>query len=73
MSENWTDYRKDLEPMQLGELVDHLIQVRLEGEGEVDKQTKIKYIREEISRREIGRKTEKTNGKRGIQSVSDLL
>ena len=68
------EYRKELEQLQLGVLIDRLICLRVgDNEDEIDKQAKIKYVREEISRRQVSRKTERRSGKRGIQSLDGIL
>lgn len=69
------EYRKQLEQSQLGELIDQLILVRLNSDvpPDNDAQVKVKYLKEEISRRETGRKTQRRSGKRGIQSVDGFL
>lgn len=69
-----SEYREELEKCQLGELVDRLVCLRLnDTEDDADTQWKIKYVKEEISRRETGRRVEEKDGKRGIKSVSSLV
>jgi hypothetical protein len=77
MADDYSKYRQHLESMQLGELIDHLICLRTDGNSgshdEIDTTVKIKYIKNEISRRQTGRRVNKKDGKRGVSSLSSLL
>ena len=71
-----TEFREELESLLLGELVDQLVQRRIQEKvagGDPQMQCEIAAIKRELDRRQTGRTVPEKKGKRGIRSIGGLL